>query len=56
MKTLADGTNVRAILWYLALEYRDSLLQENIFHKPVHDMNKAEFVEFCKIALEKFSP
>lgn len=54
MKTLADGTTVRPILWYLALEYKDDLLCQNQLVKPVLEMNYSEFVAFCKQALNHF--
>ena len=54
MKTLEDGTNVRAIMWYLALEYKDYLLQNNETPPILLEMNKAEFEAFFKKASDFF--
>ena len=54
MKELRDGTKVRAILWYLALEYRDTLLQKGISVGPIHEMNAQEFLSFCQTAMRSF--
>lgn len=54
MKELRDGTKVRAILWYLALEYKDTLLQEGKVVTPIHEMNAQEFSSFCQTAMHSF--
>ncbi len=54
MKTLADGTNVPAILWYLALEYKDYLLQQGERVHPIHELNSVEFSAFCQKATTTF--
>ena len=54
MKVLNDGTKVRAILWYLALEYKDHLLSTNNKSAAVSSLRKHEFLKFVEEALEHF--
>lgn len=54
MKTLKDGTNVRAIMWYIALEYKDYLLQNNETPPILLEMNKEDFEVFFKKASDFF--
>lgn len=54
MKELKDGTKVRSILFYLALEHKDSLLQLGEPVKPIHEMSAVEFIDFCQSAFGKF--
>ena len=54
MKQLCDGTHVRAIMWYLALEYKDYLLQNGELPPPLNEMDISQFIKFCDKAIAHF--
>ena len=54
MKQLNDGTRVRAIMWYLALEYKDHLLQNGENVGSLLELNKEQFIDFCQLATSYF--